>query len=59
MYDAWMVNEDSGLEFFRTVLQADVVKLFETAKKSGKRYKLRVLKEGDAHWIFSMKSNSA
>ena len=28
--------------------------MFEEAKKSGKRLKLRILKDGDAHWIFSM-----
>ncbi len=58
MYDVWLANEDNGLEFFKTVMQSDVIKLFESAKQSGKRYKLRVLKEGDAHWIFSMKENS-
>ncbi len=57
MYDVWLVNKENGLEFYKTVLQSDIVELFKTAKNDGKRYKLRVLKEGDAHWIFSMKDN--
>jgi hypothetical protein len=63
LYDVWRVTDDQGLEFFKTAPQSEIEEIFATAKKNGRRLKLRILKEGDTHWIFSMsggtKSNNS
>lgn len=63
LYDVWRVTDDQGMEFFKTAPQSEIKEIFATAKKNGRRLKLRILKEGDTHWIFSMsggnKSNNS
>jgi len=54
LYDVWRVNEENGLEYIKTIQQSDVIILFDSAKNKGLKFKLRALKDGESHWIFSM-----